>query len=820
MAAPTGVDFLKDYRGAADQNPLVDSDLTMLDAAMQIIGERLNTTSTDYSYQFARYNTGGSATTIEIAIELREPSTYNSTGAGLIDASGNGYAMRCRSNGTSIYLDRVTGGDHAADLGSSDGVITFTNGDNFRLRKNLLTDDLTVLHNGTPIITANDTTYDTNLHPAVLFQKDSGSNAGIGSWGGVIGATASRSADSIDTFQRGATGSIISCTGLDAAPTTQTVTVTDGTHSDTCSINTWSATAINIDVDCVLPPGTYDIQVTDDTGTVTLADQTLLIESNRDHVVYDGTPTPAGQESLGNEWFADHGVTAVTDDQYGIVQHAAVTWNSAGQAVIDPLQTVSVAYWAWDDSTGTMYTGTLTIAEEATLTNQTLTSTGQNTQQVQVDTDVDTGTIHAYWSESATPPSAADLEAGTGAVYKTSQPVTSAGTKTINGTGLVAGTTYYCHLLHNNSGARSDIVTTAGVATDAAPADTTPDAIVWTDVTDASINTLYQDVQQVTGVDAGETLTAVGCEVSNDNQATWHASVTMVTGQTYARAQVTTGTSYSTPYDQVATVNGVGDVFTATTMAQPNRQPVIGPQTFYVPLSLGPELVTNGSFDTDLTGWTGAVGYWSVVSGRAHHADSSTFYPLTQSPGFSVDTIYQIDADVDVASGSANISLFNSAGGGLVQTVEQDITTADSFSNYVIPLPTATHLGFARTFGQNFDGYVDNVSVRAVTTVSIGTVVASDPDLDTLTYAIIAGNTDSDIAIDSNTGELSWANAPDPNRTPTYNLTVQVSDGELTASAAVTVTVLAVSSGGDSEDGFICSIIKSLIQPLVKDVIN
>ena len=114
---------------------------------------------------------------------------------------------------------------------------------------------------------------------------------------------------------------------------------------------------------------------------------------------------------------------------------------------------------------------------------------------------------------------------------------------------------------------KSTIATSAGVATDTGAPDTTPDAIVWTDVTGAEPSSSHSDIQQITGVDAGETLTATNCEVSNDNQSTWHASVTMVAGQTYARATNTASASYSTAVNLTASVNGVGDVFTITTRA-------------------------------------------------------------------------------------------------------------------------------------------------------------------------------------------------------------------------------------------------------------
>ena len=77
----------------------------------------------------------------------------------------------------------------------------------------------------------------------------------------------------------------------------------------------------------------------------------------------------------------------------------------------------------------------------------------------------------------------------------------------------------------------------------------------------------------------------------------------------------------------------------------------------------------------------------------------------------------------------------------------------------------------------------------------LGTVTASDPDTgQTLTCAITAGNTNGAFAIDAATGQITVANASalDFETTPTFALTVQVTDNGapvLSASATMTITV-------------------------------
>ncbi len=96
------------------------------------------------------------------------------------------------------------------------------------------------------------------------------------------------------------------------------------------------------------------------------------------------------------------------------------------------------------------------------------TTTGSTTATVGATTDEGNGTLYGFVSTSATPPSDADLKAGTGAVWSGSAAVGSTGAKTLNVTGLTASTGYYGHLLHADAAANdSNTVTSALFTTDA-----------------------------------------------------------------------------------------------------------------------------------------------------------------------------------------------------------------------------------------------------------------------------------------------------------------------------------------------------------------
>ena len=75
----------------------------------------------------------------------------------------------------------------------------------------------------------------------------------------------------------------------------------------------------------------------------------------------------------------------------------------------------------------------------------------------------------------------------------------------------------------------------------------------------------------------------------------------------------------------------------------------------------------------------------------------------------------------------------------------------------------------------------------------VDTVAALDPNEgDTLSYSIISGNTDDVFAIDSSSGQITVSGSLDHETTPSYSLTVQVSDGgtpALTSTATITINV-------------------------------
>ena len=88
------------------------------------------------------------------------------------------------------------------------------------------------------------------------------------------------------------------------------------------------------------------------------------------------------------------------------------------------------------------------------------------------------------------------------------------------------------------------------------------------------------------------------------------------------------------------------------------------------------------------------------------------------------------------------------------------------------------------------DPYAFEIAEDAAVDDPVGTVSATDPDRDALTYSITTGNTGNAFAIDGESGAITVTAALDHETTEEYALTVEVSDGQGgTGTATVTVTV-------------------------------
>ncbi|MCD4833698.1 MAG: endonuclease [Bacteroidales bacterium] len=83
------------------------------------------------------------------------------------------------------------------------------------------------------------------------------------------------------------------------------------------------------------------------------------------------------------------------------------------------------------------------------------------------------------------------------------------------------------------------------------------------------------------------------------------------------------------------------------------------------------------------------------------------------------------------------------------------------------------------------------IAENSASSTVVDTVVARDPDYNVITFSIMSGNTDNAFEIDASTGLLTVNNseALDYETTPSFNLSVEVSDGSLESSATITINL-------------------------------
>ena len=84
-----------------------------------------------------------------------------------------------------------------------------------------------------------------------------------------------------------------------------------------------------------------------------------------------------------------------------------------------------------------------------------------------------------------------------------------------------------------------------------------------------------------------------------------------------------------------------------------------------------------------------------------------------------------------------------------------------------------------------------NLAENSSNDTVVGIIEASDPDGDTLSYAILSGNTDQAFALESSTGVLTVVNsaALDFEKNPIFSLLIKVSDGLLSDSATFIINL-------------------------------
>lgn len=139
--------------------------------------------------------------------------------------------------------------------------------------------------------------------------------------------------------------------------------------------------------------------------------------------------------------------------------------------------------------------------------------------------------------------------------------------------------------------------------------------------------------------------------------------------------------------------------------------------------TLGSELVTNGGFASDLSGWTDSGSSWSWSSGTALHTAGSVSTLSQTLSGIASGSAYEIDFTISGrTAGSITVQL------GSVYVYDFGTTSSITSSKKRSVVAAATgSVALTITPSSDFDGKVDDVSVKLISLVSAApTVVLLD----------------------------------------------------------------------------------------------
>ncbi len=128
-------------------------------------------------------------------------------------------------------------------------------------------------------------------------------------------------------------------------------------------------------------------------------------------------------------------------------------------------------------------------------------------------------------------------------------------------------------------------------------------------------------------------------------------------------------------------------------------------------LALGSELVTNGSFTTDTSGWTATGLSAAVVSGEAELTRTGSSQSFTQAVTTSAGSAYQLTFRYRNGTQYGRVSVGTSAGGvQLLALTDVSSATQATFSGVFFATGATSYIGFALPATGTF--YIDDVSVR------------------------------------------------------------------------------------------------------------
>lgn len=146
------------------------------------------------------------------------------------------------------------------------------------------------------------------------------------------------------------------------------------------------------------------------------------------------------------------------------------------------------------------------------------------------------------------------------------------------------------------------------------------------------------------------------------------------------------------------------------------------------PRVIGEELVTNGTFDSDVTGWSNSIaiiawnasGYADVDRNGGSYGDH-----LYQDISTSSGSVYQVTFDV-LALNAGVSPILNGVSGGI-------LTSTGTYSRTFVATGTTTRVAFAGTLDFNATFSIDNISVKEINPLSVCIQMEGDATGDSFT---------------------------------------------------------------------------------------
>ncbi|MEC8677476.1 MAG: cadherin domain-containing protein, partial [Candidatus Margulisiibacteriota bacterium] len=269
----------------------------------------------------------------------------------------------------------------------------------------------------------------------------------------------------------------------------------------------------------------------------------------------------------------------------------------------------------------------------------------------------------------------------------------------------------------------------------------------------------------------------------------------------------TSGTTFSIGLNQlgigtVTATDADGDTLSYSITDDTSGLFSINSSTGYLSILQSPAGQTTFNIDVSVSDGSNYLSQTLIITVDNNNAPviSSTSFTVDENQT-SVGTIAASDVDGDTLtysisdgddSGSFSI---DSSSGVLVFNTAPDFES-DSIS-YTIEILVSDG---TNSQSQDISILVSNVNEAPVISstsftvdenqTSVGTLAATDPDSNTLTYSISGGDDSDSFSIDSSTGVLTFNSAPDYEVDATsYSITVSVTDGTLTDTQSLTIDV-------------------------------